>query len=174
MSEFKYIPGYEGIYKISESGCVVGVARKTKRVNRWGECVLSFPEKVMTPQVTNLGYQYVDLYKSGKRKRHLIHRLVLMTFIGDSDVHCNHKDGDKTNNHISNLEYCTVLENIRHCIDHLGKKRGERISSSKLTESDVVKIRKDKRILKEIAKDYGVSVPTIHAVISRKTWMHIS
>ncbi len=70
----------------------------------------------------NLRYKAVHINKNGKSKMMLVHRLVATSFIpnpeGKSQV--NHIDGDPSNNHISNLEWVTSKENMRHAIDVLG------------------------------------------------------
>ncbi|GAH09311.1 unnamed protein product [marine sediment metagenome] len=60
------------------------------------------------------GYNRCGLTSNGKTVYHSVHRLVLSAFKGESPLQCNHKDGDKTNNNISNLEYCTGRENVQH------------------------------------------------------------
>lgn len=62
------------------------------------------------------GYDFVDLYNDGKRTRKRIHRLVMETFAEPDDKRfdINHKDGNKQNNNISNLEWCTKSENMQH------------------------------------------------------------
>lgn len=130
----------------------------------------------MSISTTDKGYKYIALKKPGEKSiKFLLHRLVMLTFVGEppSKMQVNHKDGDKANNHLSNLEYCTPLQNIRHCIDVLGKKRGEG-SASKLTEKQVLEIREDKRILREIASDYGVTLQAIWYVQQRKNWGHLN
>jgi hypothetical protein len=98
----------------------------------------------------------------------------MQAFIGQSKLQVNHKDGIKTNNKLSNLEYCTSQENLRHCIDILGKKRGEGTGkASKLKEADIPKIRADTRLLREIAADYGVTTQAICLVKTRKNWGHV-
>lgn len=61
---------------------------------------------------------YVDISLSGKM--FLVHRLVAKYFLGDSDLEVNHKDGNKQNNNVKNLEYVTRSQNIRHSINVLG------------------------------------------------------
>lgn len=64
-------------------------------------------------------YRYVQLYKDDKPKSHAVHRLVAEAFIvnPDSKPQVNHKDGDKLNNHVSNLEWVTCQENLQHAWD---------------------------------------------------------
>lgn len=92
------IKGYEN-YEVTSTGEVVNI--KTGRV--------------LKPQKRN-GYLRVELSKNGKRKNFLIHRLVAEAFIPNPDnLPCiNHKDEDKTNNTVSNLEYCTYEYNINY------------------------------------------------------------
>jgi hypothetical protein len=63
------------------------------------------------------GYMRTEYICAGDKIHIYVHRLVIATFVGISDLEVNHKDGNKTNNHISNLEYCNRSENIYHCYD---------------------------------------------------------
>lgn len=72
--------------------------------------------KNLATQVQNSGYKLVHLHHHGKRKAHLVHRLVAIAFIPNADNKplVNHKDGNKLNNHSSNLEWVTLIENMQH------------------------------------------------------------
>lgn len=168
------VPGYEGIYEVSCSGRIRSLYREQEFQGRWGVAKMRFPAKEMLLSTSRGGYKYVALSKNSVSKKHLVHRIVMEAFVGKSELQVNHKDGDKTNNHLSNLEYCTSSENLRHCIDVLGKKRGEGAGVAKLKESDVIAIRNDPRKLREIAKDYGVTLQAIHLVKKRKNWSHVN
>lgn len=100
------ILNYEGLYWIQRDGTVYGQKGKRK-VNK-------------NPQ----GYPVVDLYKNGLRKTWCIHRLLALNFIDNpNNFPCiNHKDGDRTNNSLSNLEWCTQQYNIKHSFSVLGRK----------------------------------------------------
>lgn len=167
------IPGYELKYQISNLGSVRSYYREQEFIARWGVAKMRFPAKNLKISRTKTGYCYVALSSDGVQKKHLIHRLVLLAFVGPSDLQVNHIDGKKDNNALGNIEYVTCLENLRHCIDVLGKKRGEKSGTAKLTEQDVLSIRKDDRFLKDIAKDYGVTLQAIHMVKARKNWSHV-
>lgn len=96
---YKDINGYEGLYKVSNLGNV-----KSFHTGK---------EKILKPNKNNCGYLQVDLYKEGKRKQHLVHRLVAMAFIDNPQnlEQINHRDENPTNNNVSNLEFCTAAYN---------------------------------------------------------------
>lgn len=75
--------------------------------------------KILKP-LLDKGYHRVNIYEAGKMYRRSVHRLVLSAFIPNEDAktkcQVNHKDGNKTNNHLENLEWCTCSENVRHAI----------------------------------------------------------
>lgn len=71
-------------------------------------------------RLNRYGYKVVDLYENSKRKTERVHRLVANAFISNPDdkPEINHKDGNKENNHVSNLEWTTKRENIDHAMEH--------------------------------------------------------
>ena len=170
---WKKVVGYEDSYEISNLGNVRALYRQKIYKARWGLAKMVFPAKQMKIGIGKNGYCYVKLSKDSKNKHKLIHRLVMEAFVGYSDLEVNHKDGNKENNRIENLEYCTAQENQLHCTRILKKKIGEKNKMSKLKEADIFKIRNDPRILREIAMDYGVTLQAIHYVKNRKNWSHI-
>lgn len=99
---FKEIAGYEGLYEVSNFGNV--------RSLKYGKT------RTLKHYKTRNGYQQVDLYKNSKRNHHYIHRLVATAFIENPDnlPEINHKDEDKTNNVVSNLEWCDHIYNSNH------------------------------------------------------------
>jgi len=106
------IEGYEGIYQISNTGKVKSLQRE-----KWnGNGYQAIPERILKEVIINTGYNSVSLWKNGKGKAHLVHRLIgkhfLDTYTESLDI--NHIDGIKTNNTLDNLEVCTRKENINH------------------------------------------------------------
>ena len=106
MEIWKDIHGYEGKYQVSNKGQVKSIAKNKVLILKQ-----SFKNK--------RGYNYptVNLYdKYGKGKSYRVHRLVAETFIPNPyNLPCvNHIDGDKTNNNVSNLEWCSYSENTKH------------------------------------------------------------
>jgi hypothetical protein len=77
---------------------------------------LKFKEHLLTPRKITHGYLSVMLYKNGKPKNYKIHRLVAQAFLSNPEglPEVNHKDEDKTNNHVNNLEWCTHKYNSRY------------------------------------------------------------
>lgn len=97
---WKDIPGYEGIYQVSNFGKV--------RNNKL---------KVLTGSQRYGGYTYVFLTKNSISKSFTIHYLVMLTFVGEkenNDIQINHKDEDPSNNRLDNLEYVTCQENCNY------------------------------------------------------------
>lgn len=101
------IKGYEGTYSIDENSTIYNV--QTNMIKK--------------PSVANNGYYSVTLYKNGQRKTYLVHRLMAETFLSNpcSKRTVNHKDGNKINNKISNLEWATYSENHKHSYEKLGR-----------------------------------------------------
>ena len=100
---WKDIKGYEGKYQVSNYGNV-----KSLNYHRTGK------ERLLKPTLQKKGYLYVSLCKPLKKFK--IHRLVAETFIPNPDnlPQVNHKDEDKTNNYVGNLEWCSLLYNINY------------------------------------------------------------
>ena len=113
------IEGYEGMYQVSNLGRIKSLERKTYNPSIFGEdCYRTVPEKIRKPNIMH-GYHCVALVMNGKSKVYRIHRLVAEAFIGKAptSIHqINHKDGNKSNNNVDNLEWVTPKENTQHAI----------------------------------------------------------
>lgn len=107
---WKDIQGWEG-YQVSNWGRVKSCERVV--IDTLGRRQ-PFKETILIPQNDNRGYLRVNLYKNKKMTHYLIHRLVAEAFIPNDDnlPQVNHKDEDKTNNHVSNLEWCDSKYNM--------------------------------------------------------------
>ena len=167
------IPGYEGFYSISNHNRVRRDIDGLKNTKAGRILKLS----TTTPN----GYLRVHLCKNGLKETILIHRIIALIFIGPcpKGKQINHKDGNKLNNNLENLEYCTPSENAIHSYNVLGKQaaRGERVNTAKLTEKQVIEIRQryiqENISQRELGVIYGVKQGPINKIISRKTWKHI-
>lgn len=137
----------------------------------------------MRPGKNSRGYMMVQINLEGtraSRKARTVHSLVLEAFIGPRPTPShqgNHKDGDRTNNRLGNLEWVTPSENARHMIDILGRKweraRGEKAGQVKLTEEGVHEIRALLTVGEQkagIARGYGVKPGAIKAIERGETW----
>lgn len=119
------------------------------------------------------GYLSCKLSKNNIKTNFLVHRLVALMFIKNINnvTQVNHKDGDKLNNYVENLEWCTPKENIRHSwVNGLSKSNyKDNITQRKLNINDVQFIRNNKKIKrKELANKFNVSITTINSVINYK------
>src|SRR5699024_2384349 len=107
------IKDFEGIYEVSNHGRVKSLSRKIN-TGRGGYRIL--PEIIKTLKTDKDGYLETSLSKNGLKKHVSIHRLVAEAFLHNPEnkEQVNHKDGDKKNNHVSNLEWVTAQENQTH------------------------------------------------------------
>lgn len=116
MSEWRDVPGYEGLYQVSDCGIV----RSLDRTVIGGACgpTKRIRGRELSQATDRGGYKVVCLCRDGSAKSAKVHRIVAEAFIPkEHGRHCvNHIDGDKTNNSVENLEWCSQLENNRHAI----------------------------------------------------------
>jgi hypothetical protein len=107
MESWKDIPGYEGLYQVSNLGRI-----KSLGSYRRGEMIIK--------QRKWKGYWLINLSKEDQRKTFLVHRLVAICFVENphSRKIVNHKDGNKANNYYENLEWSTTAENTQHAYDN--------------------------------------------------------
>lgn len=153
MEIYKEIEGYEGIYQVSNYGNVKSLGNdKTRK------------EKVLKPQKHNYGYLMVSLNKQGKHKLHFVHRLVAEAFIDNPNNYeeVNHKDEDKTNNSVINLEWCTRLYN------HNYGTINQRIAESRSKPVICLETGKIYPSLKEVQRQLGFSQGNISNVCNGK------
>ena len=111
MEIWKDICGYEGIYQVSNQGRIKSLERW---VERKGQGPKFIPETII--RLKEGEYYRVNLHKNGTAKTFLVHRIVAITFLSNPYDYkiVNHKDGNKHNNSVANLEFCTSQENNRH------------------------------------------------------------
>lgn len=113
MEEWRDIEGYEGLYQVSNEGRV----KSLERYVEWRGTIKHQSERILKPLENNRGgYLVVCLCKNSKVKTYTVHRLVASAFIENyEELPCvNHKDEDKTNNNVDNLEWCTYEYNINY------------------------------------------------------------
>lgn len=130
------------------------------------------------------GYFKIELRDdNNERKKVFVHRLVALNFIPNpsNKPQVNHIDGDKNNNNIENLEWCTQSENMKHAfktgLNVLNPLKGEDRHNSKMTEEKVILLREmydsGEFLLKELAEEFNISITVTWNIAKRNTWKHI-
>lgn len=169
---WKVVEGFDGIYSVSNFGRVSSKARV--QIYSDGR-VYNHPERILkqsTPKTgKRVGYMSTHFYCNGLRTTMSVHRLVAEAFIPNPENKAcvNHIDGNKSNNHVSNLEWMTYAENNAHALDTGLKEQTPSNYRSKLSKLDR-EARKDiidnyqSRVpgftFEDFARKYGVSSQT--------------
>jgi len=155
----------EGLYQISNKGNIRKLRKDGTYVTKkqfLGHC----------------GYMWCRMMVKGKVFKNKTHRLVALQFIPNTYNRktVNHKDGNKLNNSVNNLEWLTIAQNLRHAKQNNLIAIGIRIGCAKLNDNSVREIRKLRGVLshKKIADIYNVSEDAIRSVLSNKTWIHVN
>lgn len=153
------------IYLISTYGRVIGVKGR----------ILKF--------TTNIeGYQVITLDINNQSKRFRIHRAVLETFVGPCPPkhQCAHLNGNRSDNRLENLKWVTAKENSEHQVMHGTNRAGTRHGCAKLSENDVLQIRrryvrhKNRRSNSStLAQEFGVHPTTICKIVRFKKWKNL-
>lgn len=168
---WKSITGFEGLYLISNRGNIKSLARVVDRGDK-GSYLRN--EKDLSLSLNKDGYIKVCLQKEGVRTHTNVHILVAKEFIPNPEdlPEVNHKDGNKSNNIISNLEWCTKKFNRQHAYDTGLQKapKGVKHYKAKLSKKEVIEIRKSKEKGVVLAKAYNVSPQTISRVKLNKSY----
>ena len=163
---WKDIKQYNGKYQASDNGRI----RNAKK-------------KVLKTFIDKSGYLLVSLYKDGKNKTFRVHRIIYETFFGDipNDFQINHKDFNRSNNKINNLEAVTREQNVKHSLHNTIRANaydanGNRISkgNSKINKEIAEEIRTiyatEDVTYNDLAKAYGIKRSTVGDVITGKSW----
>lgn len=168
---WKDIKGYEGLYQISTYARVRSLGNG-KSLNP-----IKNKAQILKGWINDAGYHIVDLHKDGKRRHLRVHRLYAIAFIDNPNnlPEVNHKDGNKLNITINNLEWTTKVGNVIHAWENgLANTRGEKNGRSKLTQLQINEIReKHKTGLYTntlLGKMFGVEQPTISMIVNLKSW----
>ena len=136
--------------------------------------------KIKSQYISSTGYYMISVSKNNKSKPYRVHRLLAETFIPTKDgcIFVNHIDGNKTNNSLDNLEWCTHLENMKHAFrTGLANNLNEKNGMSKLNRTDVIEIKKllNNGISQyKISKMFNVSRSAILKIKLGKTWSNIA
>ncbi len=162
---FVPIVNYEGLYSINSDGQIFSHKRN----------------KILKPIKRKDKYLVCCLYKNRQAKTLRIHRLVLLAFIGyppKYKLDCNHKNGIRSDNRVSNLEWCSRSENIKHSYRVLNRQPTKNHGiNSKVTEKDVLQIRRlyvtGRYTQKQLGQTFNIDRTQISNIILRKCWKYL-
>lgn len=168
---FRKIPGFPR-YAIDENGTVLSICRYGGRDAPWSEA------KRLRTYANTDGYLFVGLCRDGKVHWKRIHALVLSSFVcpRPAGMQTRHLDGDKKNNHVSNLQWGTGSQNYSDMVVHGTASRGEKCGASKLKSSDVLEIRQryaNGESLRVLANEFHVTKGSVWFIVTRRNWKHI-
>jgi hypothetical protein len=171
--EERWLPvfGYENYYEVSNLGQVRSTADRHN----------TFMGRLLKLTVGRKGYLTVNFCVNDKRSTRRVARMVANAFIPNPDnkPEVNHKDGVKSNNCVSNLEWTTSSENSQHAYDTglQAKPLGELNTQAKLTTNQVIEIRKryksENISMQKLGSEYGINLSTTYNIITGKLWKHL-
>ena len=179
--EWRPVAGYERKYEVSSHGRARSLYGRKRPLGT---------PRILKPWLAT-GYPAVSLSVAGKAVKFRVHTLVLTAFVGARPAgrECAHRDGDRTNNHLSNLRWATFSENYedarRHGRNYAGDRhksrnvpgshRGTGNPGSVLTPDCVREIRRQRHIVSQraLAAKFGVTRQTVSDVQLRRSWDHI-
>lgn len=176
MEEWRDVYGFEGYYKISNTGRVKSLERMKHTPGTTTQYKIK--EKELKPWLHGDGYYIVELWKDGKRSPKRIHVLIMEAFVcpRPEGMDCCHNDGNRTNNDLSNLRWDTRKSNCEDAIKQGTFIRGNKCWKSKLKECEVLLIRElwSKGIKQKIlSKMFKVDESAIYSIVRRINWKHI-
>lgn len=136
--------------------------------------------RILKPKMSKLhGYWFIIMSNFGNDVTAKIHTLIAHAFMPNPNNFpvLNHIDGNKGNNSIDNLEWCTQRHNAQHCIDNnlRNTAKGEKIPNSKIKShhvANIFKLKQDGYMNKEIAKIYDIDPSAISRILNKKAWAH--
>lgn len=176
IKKYNILYTYKKLYKISNYGRIKSLGIYHGKTNNFFE-----KEHILKARINKFGYITYSLANYGKTNYISVHRAVAETFIPNPDnkPQVNHIDGNKLNNKVENLEWCTASENVKHAYrEGLKISKGmsfprEKNPNSKFTEKEIEEIRKKRKNgykLKELAKEYNTFESYICRICKYQFW----
>lgn len=115
--QWRDVPGYEGLYQVSDQGRVRSLPFKQRYLLRTGAPAWRTTKaRILAQQTQNSGYRLVHLHRGNKRKALTVHRLVAAAFVPGHGRTVNHLNGVKTDNNAGNLEWASYTKNLLHAV----------------------------------------------------------
>lgn len=181
MEKWKHIKEYKGYYQVSNTGKIRSLDRVITYTRNGSQIGVFVKGYELSGSITGCGYLRVHLIGGSSKKSILVHRLVAKAFrrtVKDK-LFINHLDGNKLNNHVSNLVWCTHAENIQHAFDTgLNSHKGSSHTKSIFSEMDVLFIHEiiiaGGTSFNQISNMYGVQEAAISSIATGRTWTHIT
>jgi len=174
--QWKDVVGYEGLYQVSNLGRVKKLAGTKCRADRMRKLV-----------VTPNGRLQIALYKNNIERKFLVHRLVLIAFVGKPKINqiTRHLDGNPMNNYLTNLRWGTHVQNQADSVRHGTKinppkndNSGTNNGQNKLSEQQVAMIKQlaDRGLhtQQQIANMYGITQQTVSDIKRNRSWSHLN
>ena len=178
LIDYKNVPS---IYEVSNLGGIRRLSHKLKTKNQFGLWNAVREEKVLRPCENSGGYLMFRLTVGGKKQVHLVHRIVATAFIPNPEGKpcVNHKDFNKSNNCVSNLEWVTYRENTLHATQNgvLVSYKGRESNLAKYTEEEVKKVYtmcKSGVSQSKAGGIMGIPRSTVGSIMQKVSWKHIT
>lgn len=174
MEIWKPIPNYNNFYEASNTGKIRSVDRIVKQRNNRKQLKKG---KILSPSINRCGYLVQPLSRNNKLVSFTVHKLVAITFLEKPKYKCeiNHKDGNKLNNNVDNLEWVTRSDNLRHAVKNnmITYHNGIKHKNSVFNENELKSIRALLSVGSsplKIAKSYNVHFSTIYRIKNNQTY----
>lgn len=168
MEQWRPVPRWEGLYEVSDLGRIKSLRRALPdgRVRK---------EYVRTPAIKGRHYARVLFCCGARQETAQVHHIVLTVFVGPrpDGLWGLHRNGDKSDNRLTNLYYGTPQQNADDRVAHGRSCKGERHGRAKLSDETVRLIRSSSAQCRELAAQLGVSYGLISHVRNRRVWKHI-
>lgn len=170
---WKSVVGYEGLYEVSNLGRVKSVSKIVK-YRRWGATTeKKLNEKIIKPSASL--YYHVTLSNDRIKKDFLVHRLVAIAFLPNPESlpDLNHKDGNKLNPLLDNLEWVTKSENHKHAYRIGLKPTGEKHHRAKYDDAKILQVRSDfnngETNQKQLSIKHGLPHSYVNSIVNNKS-----
>lgn len=179
--EWAAVTEFDNMYEISSFGRVRSLYYNKRTVNGVVISIRAYPKILKSRLNTKGKYVFVRIgfREAGhKIKNKSVHRIVAKHFISDYSelLEVNHKDGDRFNNHYSNLEMNTRQQNMEHAwrTGLVNIAYGKWQSRTKLTDDQVMEIYKSKELAKDLSKKYKICRRQVWMIRSGRNWSHLT
>lgn len=170
------IPGFEGLYEVSDLGRVRSLGRTVYSLTKTGAPLPRFQsERMLSQQIARHGYVLIHLYRGGKRTCRSLHSLVAEAFLGpprDREEVC-HRNGVRPDCRLTNLRYGTKQSNFADKVEHGTQIRGEAHYGAKLTEDAVRSLRAREITTHQMATEYGITERHARKIAAGEMWRHV-